>query len=114
MMSRVLSALIGAWLFFSAFAFPRPPAQTALTAILGGLAIALAVGGIFDLRARYANEVFAFLLFGVSVVSLTVRGAHSTVPYWHDVVVAALILVCSALGDKHEFRAETPAEAPAR
>jgi hypothetical protein len=96
MMAPLLNVLLGLWLFVSAFALPRTIGQFALTAVIG---VAVAVAGVVSIytrAARYVSLGLATLLFFV-----TVMGDGSRGPVWHNVVIAAMIMVGAALGDRH-------------
>jgi threonine/homoserine efflux transporter RhtA len=103
MTTRIFNALIGMWLFVTAFMWPHGEAQGALTVICGVLTFVLAIASFYTLAARYANLVVATALF-IGTLALP-HASRATV--WNNVIVAVAILGASMLdrgpeGDRHE------------
>lgn len=96
MVAPILNVLLGLWLFVSAFALQRPTGQFVMTALLGIATAATAVFSIYTRAARYVNLGIAFLLFFVSVL-----GSGPRASVWHNVVIAAVIVLMSGWGDRH-------------
>jgi hypothetical protein len=89
--ARTLTLILGLWLFVSAFAFQRTSAMFT-NAWLVGLASALAaLAGMSRGPIRYANTALSAWLL-VSAFALPHR---SPAAFWHDIVVAMLMLLLS-------------------
>lgn len=95
MAAPVLSVLLGLWLFVSAFALHRPPGQFVVTALLGIAAAVTAVVSIYARGARYVGLGIASLLFFTAVL-----GGGSRAAVWHNVVIAAVMVIASGFGDR--------------
>jgi hypothetical protein len=90
--ARWLNAVLGVWLFFSAFAWPHTAGQRSNAWILGVLAVLFAVLAAVRLpMARYANTAAAVWLF-VSTFMLP-KLSPGTVA--NDVAIAILMFACS-------------------
>src|SRR5215468_7382744 len=86
---RIVTVLLGTWLFLSAFAWPHTPVQ-GMTALLCGLATILcALGTIYIPRMHYVTALVAVVLF---VASLATSTRHD-VTLWHNAVMAIAIFV---------------------
>lgn len=99
MMAPLLNVLLGLWLFVSAFALPRSMGQSALTAVIGIAAAGTAIISIYSRGARYVTLGLGVFLFLASVL-----GGGSRASVWHNVVIAALMMMGAALGDRHHTR----------
>jgi len=93
MTTRIFTALIGMWLFVSAFMWPHSQAVGALTIICAVLTFLLAIGSFYSLFSRYANMVVAAALFIGTLVLQS--GTRATV--WNNVIVAAAILAAALI-----------------
>jgi hypothetical protein len=104
MLHKSLSAMVGLWLFVSAFLLNLKGAQFQDTWLVGLLATSVAVASIFGLRSGWAiNMGLAFWLFLSTLVLVpeTNKGVLS-----HHLVMAVLLLITS-LASKPR-RVETP------
>lgn len=90
---RLVNAVLGVWLFISAFAWPHTVAQRTNTWILGVLAVIFALVAMKAPRARYLNTILAIWLF-ISAWALP-RIMAGTV--WNNVLVAIAIFIVSLL-----------------
>lgn len=93
MTTRVFNALIGMWLFVTAFMWPHQHAQAALTVACAVLTFVLAILSFYTMAARYGHLVVAVALFigTLALPSMT----RATV--WNNVIVAVAILASSLL-----------------
>jgi hypothetical protein len=105
MPARTLSFVLGLWEFFAAFAVPRARPSFAAAWILGLLATALSVVGMFRSRARFGTLAAGALILASAFV------LHHRTPFawWNDVVVGAalgmLSLVPGTLYESRRMRA---------
>jgi hypothetical protein len=93
MTTRIFTALLGMWLFVSAFMWPHNPGETTLTLICAVLTFLLAIASFYTLAARYATLVVAGALF----VGTLVLPALSKATVWHNVIVAVALLFASLI-----------------
>lgn len=93
MTTRIFNALIGIWLFVSAFMWPHAQAEGTLTVICAVLTFVLAIASFYTIASRYANIVVAAALFigSLALPSIT----RATV--WNNVIVAVAILFASLI-----------------
>ena len=91
---RIASAILGAWLFISAFIWPHTTAQMTNTWICGLLAVFFAWVGAFAPQARFFNTVLAIWLF---ISAFALSSAHHGGTIWNNAVVAILLFVTSLL-----------------
>jgi len=89
--ARVVNALLGIWLFLSAFVWPHDSAQRTDTWILGILAVVFSFVAMRVPAARFANTVLAIWLF-VSAFALH-HAVAGTV--WNNAIVAVAIFFLS-------------------
>lgn len=93
MTTRIFSALIGMWLFVTAFMWPHNAPEGTLTVVCGVLAFILAIGSFYTVGARYANLVVAAALF-IGTMALP---SISRATVWNNVIVAVAILGASLM-----------------
>jgi hypothetical protein len=95
MTTRIFNALLGIWLFVTAFMWPHTHFQFAITILAAILTFTLSIMSIYLRGARHLNVVVAIFLFlsSLSLHSLS----HATT--WNNAIVAIAIFV-SALVDK--------------
>ncbi|HVZ85633.1 MAG TPA: hypothetical protein VHG72_01595 [Polyangia bacterium] len=91
MTTRIFNALLGVWLFFSAFMWQHAPAEKAVTILAAVLTFILAIASIYVGVARFLNAGLAVLLFlcALALPALT----HATT--WNNTIVAASIFVAA-------------------
>jgi hypothetical protein len=94
MTTRIFTALLGVWLFVSAFMWNHGPAESAITMVAGLLTFVLAIASIYVGSARYASAGVAVALF-LSALAVPAT-THTTT--WHNVIMAAAIFVASLAG----------------
>lgn len=94
MTTRIFNALLGIWLFVTAFMWPHEHHQFAITIAAAILTFALAILEIYSGMARHLNVVVAIFLF---LTALTIPALRATT--WNNAIVAIAIFV-SALVDK--------------
>ncbi len=101
MPARTLTFVLGLWEFFGAFAIPRGPRSMTGAWLLGLLAAALSVVGMFRSPARRGT-----LVAGVLVLASAFAVHHRTpVAWWNDVIVGAALAVLSLVpGTMYESR----------
>jgi hypothetical protein len=102
----VLNALLGGWLFISAFLWPHTLAQFHNAWIAGTLVACFALAAIAGVRtARYVNVALGFWLFVVTLALPRMSGATTL----NNVLVAVAIIVTSLLPEHMEaFRERRP------
>lgn len=89
---RALNAVLGLWLFISAFLWPHLSSQKANALVVGALAIVFAgIAAFKDPRARYLNAVLGAWL----AVSTYALPALSKASRWNDLFVAFAMLACA-------------------
>src|SRR5438045_9628500 len=93
MTTRIFNALIGIWLFVTAFMWPHTPAEMTVTVVAAILTFALAILAIYTRAASYMNEIVAVLLF------LSVLTVHSLAraTMWYNVIVTIELFICALL-----------------
>lgn len=91
MTTRIFNALLGMWLFVTAFMWPHEQAVATLTIVCAALTFLLSIASFYTIAARYANLVVAALLFiGTLALHSTTRAT-----VWNNVVVAVAVLFAS-------------------
>jgi hypothetical protein len=93
MTTRILNALLGVWLFVTAFMWPHGQAVGTLTVVCAVLTFLLAIASFYTMAARYANLLVAAALFiGTLALPTTTRAT-----VWNNVIVAVAMLASSLL-----------------
>ena len=93
MTTRILNALLGMWLFVTAFMWPHGQAVGTLTVVCAVLTFLLAIASFYTVAARYANLVVAATLFIGTLALPTITRAT----VWNNVIVAVAMLASSLL-----------------
>jgi hypothetical protein len=88
---RYLSAMLGAWLVFSAFSWPHSASAQTNIWVTGALICVASLAGIAKPALRWAVTALSVWLF-FSTLLLT---NSSFVRSWHDTLIAVLILTLS-------------------
>jgi hypothetical protein len=91
MTTRIFNALIGIWLFVTAFMWPHAPAERTITIVAAILTFALAILAIYTKIARHLNAVLAVLLF-LTVLSMP---SLTRATQWNNAIVAIAIFVAA-------------------
>lgn len=91
MAARTLTLMLGLWLFFSAFAWPRTPASFANAAAVGVLACVAGLAAMWRSRARLAGAALSAWLLAAALL-LQQRAAWVRL---NDVAVALALLLVS-------------------
>jgi hypothetical protein len=91
--TRIFNALIGVWLFVTAFMWTHNRAEGTLTVVCGVLTFVLAIASFYTIAARYATLVVAAALF-VGALALP---AYDRATIWNNVIVAVALLASSLL-----------------
>jgi hypothetical protein len=91
MPARTLNLLLALWLFFSAFAWPRPAPTFTNAWVVGLLGATFAVMGMTTPKARFANTALSAWL----LASAFVLPHRSTGSMWNDAVVAVAMFLFS-------------------
>ncbi len=90
--ARAVNAVLGVWLFVSAFAWPHATSQQTNTWILGLFAVLFAgIGAYVAASARWVNAAIAALLF----MSAFALPSISKATVANDLIVAVAMLACS-------------------
>ena len=105
MTTRIFNALIGIWLFVTAFMWAHTQAEGTLTVVCAVLTFVLAIASFYTIAARYANIVVAAALF-VGTLALP---SVSRASVWNNVIVAVALLASSLL-DRGPQSVETERE----
>ena len=103
MTTRIFNAMLGVWLFVTAFMWPHTQSEGTLTVVCAVLTFVLAIASFYTIAARYANIVVAVALF-IGTLALP---AITRASIWNNVIVAVAILGGSLLdrgpeGTRHE------------
>ena len=93
MTTRIFNALLGMWLFVTAFMWPHGAPVGTLTIVCAVLTFLLAIGSFYTMAARYANLVVAAALF-IGTLALPTM-TRATV--WNNVIVAVAMLAASLM-----------------
>jgi hypothetical protein len=93
MTARIFNALVGVWVFVSAFVWPHAQAQKVNTAICGVLAVALAVATMYSEAARYVNVALGVWLF-LSTFLLPGLGRE---PLWSNAIMGIAIFASALI-----------------
>jgi hypothetical protein len=105
--ARAVNAVLGAWLFASAFIWRHTYAQTENAWVVGFLAAMMAMGGLAGLSwTRYLNVILGIWLI---LSPLFVRVA-SPFTYWNDELVGAALII---FGIRRSLRRRRPAPSSA-
>ncbi len=94
-MARVINAVLGVWLFISAFAWPHLAAQRTNAAICGVLCVVFALVATSVPRVRYLNSLLAIWLF----ISSWAMAVERIGTLWNNVLVAIAIFVVSLVAN---------------
>lgn len=95
-MARIASAILGIWLFISAFAWRHSPEQHANTWVSGLVAVGVAMLASFVRPARYLNTALAVWL----LISAFALPTITSVTTWNNVIVAVLLFATSLTGER--------------
>lgn len=93
MTTRIFNALLGMWLFVTAFMWPHGEAVGTLTIVCAVLTFLMAIASFYTIAARYANLVVAAALF-IGTLALPTM-TRATV--WNNVIVAVAMLAASLM-----------------
>jgi hypothetical protein len=96
MSARVISVVLGVWLFVSAFAWPHSQASMMNTWITGALVAIFALISMRIPEVRYVNTALAVWLF-ISIWAVPDISPRTT---WNNAIVAVLILVASLVPER--------------
>jgi hypothetical protein len=91
MTTRIFNALIGIWLFVTAFMWPHAHGEWMVTVVAAVLTFALAIVAIYTAAARYLNAAVAVMLF-LSALTLPSLTRATT---WNNAIVAIAIFVAA-------------------
>jgi hypothetical protein len=91
MSPRLVNAVLGAWMFISAFLWPHTRAQMFNAWISGVLCVVFAIAGIAAPGARHLNTALAIWLF----VSTWTMASLNIATIWNNVLCAIAIFVVS-------------------
>jgi hypothetical protein len=98
MTTRIFNALIGIWLFATAFMWPHTSGEMTVTIVAAVLTFALAILAIYTQAARYLNATVAVLLF-LSVLTLP---SLAKATQWNNAIVAIAIFVAALVDNGPE------------
>jgi hypothetical protein len=93
MLARILNALLGVWLLFSAFAWPHTLAQQANAALCGIACVVFAVAGLFLEPARYLSAALGAWVF----VSAFLFPTLNALTLWNNAVIGIAIFATALL-----------------
>lgn len=98
MTTRIFNALIGVWLFATAFMWPHSHVEMTVTIVAAILTFALAILAIYTGTARYLNAFVAVLLF---LSALTIPSLAKATQ-WNNTIVAVAIFVAALVDNGPE------------
>jgi hypothetical protein len=98
MTTRIFNALIGIWLFVTAFMWPHTSFERTVTILAAILTFGLAILAIYTFGARYLNAFVAVLLF-ISALTLP---SLSRATQWNNAIVAIAIFVVALVDNGPE------------
>ena len=88
--ARAINAILGAWLFASAFLWRHTYAQTENAWVVGSMAVMMALGGLSGLGwTRYLNVILGVWL----VLSPLFVRVSSPFTYWNNELVGAALIL---------------------
>lgn len=93
MTTRIFTALIGMWLFVTAYMWPHNHAEGTLVVVCGALAFVMAIASFYTLATRYGGIVVAAALF----IGTLVLPAMTRATVWNNVIVAVALLAASLI-----------------
>ena len=93
MTPRIVNALVGVWLFVSAFAWPHTHGQAVNTVACGLLAVVFALISLFVEPARYLNMALGVWLFLSTFFLPSLRQAT----LWNNAIMAVVLFVAALL-----------------
>ena len=93
MTTRIFNALLGVWLFFSAFMWPHSPTAKVITIVCAFLTTGLAILSIYNRAASYVNAAVGIVLF-LSALLMSNAWQATT---WNNAIVAAAIFVVALI-----------------
>lgn len=92
---RLINAILGVWLFVSAFVWPHSHAQMTNMWICGVLCVVFAIASLGVPWARYLNTVLAIWLFVSAWALLPAPIAAHIATTWNNILCAIAIFVVS-------------------
>ena len=95
---RALNAVLGAWLFISAFAWAHTRWQFIGTAVPGLLIVVFALAACVAPRVRYLNTTLAAYLF-VSAWFYSATTLPEMATQWHNAIVGLWVFLISVPHD---------------
>jgi hypothetical protein len=91
MTTRIFNALIGIWLFVTAFMWPHTSTEMTVTILAAIVTFGLAILAMYTFAARYLNAFIAVLLFITALTLPTLSRATQ----WNNAIVAIAIFVAA-------------------
>jgi hypothetical protein len=98
MTTRIFNALIGIWLFATAFMWPHTSTEMTVTIGAAIATFALAILAIYTGTARYVNAIVAVLLFLSALTLPTLTKATQ----WNNTIVAVAVFVAALVDNGPE------------
>jgi hypothetical protein len=92
--ARIVSLVLGAWLFVSAFLWHHSPEQFTNTWIVGLVSVILTLIAMSVPAVRYLNSALMVWLF----ISAWALPSESGATIWNNTVVAIVLFIVSLLG----------------
>lgn len=103
--ARVVNAVLGFWLYLSAFLWPHMPAQRASAWVIGMIVVTAALAGLSGLRAgRLVNAALGAWL----IISALLLPQTRPATFWNHILVGAalaFVAMASRLSDLRGRRA---------
>jgi len=99
--ARLINALLGLWLFVSAFLWPHTSAERANAWIVGMLAVTAALAG---LAGRKAGRLVNAALGGWLIVSALLLPRMRPATFWNNLIVGAALAFFAMVSHLPELR----------
>lgn len=97
---RYANAMVGAWLFISAFAWPHADASRTNTWVIGLIAVIVSLWAVATPAVRYVNTAVAVWLFFTTITFPHILAATT----WNNVIAAVVIFMLSLVPSRRPGR----------
>ena len=99
--ARFVNALLGLWLFFSAFLWPQPLQQRVFSWTIGIMVVTAALVGAAGVKlGRYVNAILGAWLILASIL----RPGLDRVTFWNHLLVGAALALFALTASLHALR----------
>jgi hypothetical protein len=105
--ARFVNALLGLWLFLSAFLWPQPFQQRVFSWSIGIMVVTAALLGAAGVKlGRYLNAIFGAWL----ILSSILRPGLDRVTFWNYLLVGAALVLFALTASLHGLRRRSVAD----